>query len=473
MQTILTGKLVGSSQPVGQRTDQLKRFKGFVCLLFALWLLPTTGGAQTGPIPIERAQSLMITAWSDQDFDTAIAASDVILAANPNDYVARALRARVARLRGDLALAEAEAKFAWRVAGTKAQRHEAARMVALTLFDQNAHTRAQLWLRRSVQNAPTQAVRRATIREFNQVRRVNPWSVSLSFSGQQSDNVNGGSREDTVTIFGLPFTLSPDAQALSGTELSYGAQVRRRLQTAGPWRKSLFGAYTARDVYLSAQAKAKAPNLSNADFAQRSATLGFQLTKAAKDHQQVWRVATTHMRYGGATLSNAIKADFQFDKALGRGLVWTNTGAVTRTIRADDFAKSSWRGEIGTGLSRRTEQGTWHARMTYTDTYSASSRIARDGWVTSFGWQAGKPLLGTSWSTEISYGATTFDSGFFGANDQRLDETLRGRVSVTFPNLDLYGFAPSLDVIYSDTKSNVALYSTQQSSILFGIKSAF
>ena len=58
----------------------------------------------------------------------------------------------------------------------------AALAVAQALSSEGARTRAQLWLRRAMQVAPTKRQKALAVRDFRYVRLRNPWSTRLSFS---------------------------------------------------------------------------------------------------------------------------------------------------------------------------------------------------------------------------------------------------------------------------------------------------
>jgi hypothetical protein len=55
----------------------------------------------------------------------------------------------------------------------------------------------------------------------------------------------------------------------------------------------------------------------------------------------------------------------------------------------------------------------------------------------------------------------------------REDETLFGQVEFTLQALDYGGFVPSLRVQARKTDSNVSRYDTRETTVSFGIKSAF
>ncbi|WP_147125578.1 hypothetical protein [Shimia ponticola] len=426
----------------------------------------------------------MQAAWQAQDYDAALQASDRVLAENPDDYIALALRARVARIQNKPDLAEAAAKRAWGAAENARQRHEAARMVALTLFEQGNFTPAQLWLRRAIQNAPTPEVRAATVAEFKKVRRINPWQVQLTFSVNRSDNVNTGSSEETWSAYflgsedsgGIPFELPilGEQQALSGTEYVYGVSVTRRLVRPGPWRTELSASYLAKDISLSAEAREQAPLARSSDYDLRQYTLGLSSSRVSGPTKHDIQSELSRVDYGGDHLSTGFRLGYTHSRALDRGLAWRTQAALGRTLREDRHISSSWRTEISTGPLKQVGKSIWTADAMLFDVQSDSNNVARDGWSFETRWARTDPVaFGAMLSAGLEFGVTTYDSGFFGASDPRRDERIHATFGAVFSDLDLYGFSPSLEISHTSTTSNVTLYTFDDTSIVLGIKSAF
>ena len=415
----------------------------------------------------------MIAAWQARDLGAAMAASSKVLAILPDDYVARALRARVAALQGDAARASTEAKAAWAVANTDAQKHEAARMMALTLFEQEAFLAAQVWLRRAIHHAPSDDVRRQTVSEFQSVRNANPWQVQLMFSAQETDNVNGGSSEDTVQVFFFEFELQPDAQALSGRELTYGTTVSRKLKKMGRWDVSVEGSFIATDVFLSDDAKEAAPNAQGSDYDQRQYILGTTLKTRASKHQHSIRFQGETVTFGGDALSDGLKVEYDHAYTLSSKMQLRSGLQLGRTLRDEDHERSSWRQEFRIGAARGFKAGFLSTDVTFYDVISDSGDVARDGWKVETGWHWRKPVYGVQIGLQASYEQTDFDNAFFGGSEDRADTTTRAKMSFVFQKLDLYGFAPRLDITFDETDSNVGLYSTEETGIQIGVQSTF
>ncbi|MEM1302542.1 MAG: surface lipoprotein assembly modifier [Pseudomonadota bacterium] len=447
--------------------------------LMACFLITTSGSAWS-----EDPRIAMQAAWQAQDYEAAIAASQAVLAQNPDEYLAHALQARVARIQGNRALAEQAARRAWDAADNASQRHEAARTVALTLFEQEEYTTAQLWLRRAIQNAPTPEIRAATIRDFRQVRRVNPWQIQLTFSVNQSDNVNAGSSEDTWQAYffgsedtgGIPFELPilGQQQALSGTEYIYGGTITRSLTQIGPWRTEISAGYLAKDIVLSDEAREQAPTARSSDYDLRQLTLGTTTARTSGRRQHTFDGELSYVGFGGEHLSTGLRLGYTQTQAINQGLAWKSGGAVSRALREDRHISSSWRKELSTGPIKQIGNSIWLGEALIFDVTSDSNNVARDGWSLQTRWVQTEPAtLGARLSAGLEYGVTTFDSGFFGAAEARRDEKMRANVAAVFSDFDLYGFSPSLEISHTRTNSNVTLYTYDDTSVVLGIKSAF
>ena len=131
--------------------------------------------------------------------------AQALLARDPNDVEALIIRARAARDLGKLTEALSTARKAWFGAQNASERFGASMVMAQTLSTNGAKTRAQLWLRRAAQNAPSEEFKQVAVRDFRYVQRTNPWSTELSFSASPSSNINNGSTRTTTRLFDLPF----------------------------------------------------------------------------------------------------------------------------------------------------------------------------------------------------------------------------------------------------------------------------
>ena len=83
------------------------------------------------------------------------------------------------------------------------------------------------------------------------IRRRRAWSVNFAFGLSPDTNINGGSRNDTITVAGLPFQLSSDAQQTSGVGVLTSLNLERYLPLHGDWLLKVEGDVLRRDFRKS------------------------------------------------------------------------------------------------------------------------------------------------------------------------------------------------------------------------------
>jgi len=195
--------------------------------------------------------------------------ADALLRRDPNDVEALVIRARAARDLGRTTEAVETARRAWQGASNSNERFGASMVMAQALSTSGARTRAQLWLRRAAQNAPNDALKNAAVRDFQYVRRANPWAFELSGSVSPNSNINNGSQRESTRLFDLPFEfqLSGAARALSGIQYSYGVAARYRLAESARSQNDLLFRLNHQTYTMSDEAKRLAPTARGSDFA--------------------------------------------------------------------------------------------------------------------------------------------------------------------------------------------------------------
>ncbi|NKB27048.1 MAG: hypothetical protein GKR99_05650 [Rhodobacteraceae bacterium] len=218
----------------------------------------------------------VLAAQTLQAGDTSMARifAKALLKRDAKDAQARLILASAEARDGNIASATANAKRAHGDAPDDTGKYYSARQVAHLLHKDGKHTRAGWWLRRSYQFAPDDAAATRSQRDFHIVKAANPLTMKLNFSTSPTSNVNNGSSAETIEIFGLPFALSPDAQALSGWETTLGLRADYRFDNGVIAGVSL----ETSDKRLSSEAKDAAPGAKGSDY--DTALLAFRLGKS-------------------------------------------------------------------------------------------------------------------------------------------------------------------------------------------------
>src|SRR5690606_32918062 len=123
----------------------------------AACVLLAAASAQAQPLvltPDQMRQAGFAALTARQPGD-ALDVTDLLLRRDPGDVSALILKSRALRDLGRYPAAQGAARTAWARADNEAERYGAGLAMAQALASQGARLRAQFWLRRAVQAAPT------------------------------------------------------------------------------------------------------------------------------------------------------------------------------------------------------------------------------------------------------------------------------------------------------------------------------
>ena len=447
-----------------------------LCLML---LAPLGVAAQSRTVTPEETRKLAADALLSGYPAHALELATALIALDPTDTAALVTASQASRAMGRNDDAIAFARRANTTADTRSDRFYAARATAQALAADGKRTRAQLWLRRAAQNAPTPGVRAQTIQEFRYVRGRNPWRSQLSFGIAPSSNINDGSASGTVLIYGIPFQLSGGAQALSGTELSLGAATERRWRTGRRTILSFGARVEARRYWLSSEAKDLAPDVEASDYAFTSAELAFGLQRAPKGYRPgaigpgifTLRFALGKGWYGGDDLLTYSK--LQAQKAYRFSKTTAGYAALTAEWqnRLDDSNRSQQGLTLQAGLSRRFAPGTLSLNAHIREVESDANDVSHSAWGVGAGWTLAKPVLTARTTFSVSF--EEVDRGYSAFGADRIDRRKRLGVTMLFSEAELYGFAPEVGIDWRVTDSTVDFYSTEEVGLRLGLKSTF
>lgn len=399
--------------------------------------------------------------------------ASALLRDDPKDVTALVIASQALRDLSEYDGAARLARQAWQAADTPGARYAAALVMAQARASAGARTSAQLWLRRAVQNAPDDAARARAINDFRFVRMRNPVAVTLSFGIAPSSNINGGSANNTIMVMGLPFTLSPDARALAGTEATASATVTRRVSENSRHRTDLGLALSGRGYRLTRAAQASAPWVDAGDYSyvQAEAFVTHRFT-LGEDAPHMLRFGAGRGWYGGAVLADFAHLDLSRDFDLGGGAGVEVGLGLDRQARRDVAERSSTTARMGADWSRPLGEG--RLSLSVDLRRAVSDAVVIDHRAAGFevGYALGRPVLGARLSARLGVEAKQFDGSFFGVTG-RDDTTLSVGVEAFLPDAGYMGFAPMLGLTARRTDSNVALYETRDIGLSLGLKSAF
>lgn len=405
-----------------------------------------------------------------------LAMADALLQRDPNDIDALLIRARALRDLGAYKTSTRAARAAWAAAPNPQTRYAASMAMAQALSSDGKRTRAQLWLRRAGQLAPNDGLKARAIEDFRFVRSRNPLSVNLSFNIAPTSNVNGGSSSDTFEspLFpGLPLSVPGRDQALSGTQYSAGVTLGYRLQQTQAAQTFARASLNHTTYTLSDSAKKKAPGAEGNDYAQSRLSVGL----------------THDIRFAGSPFGLGLQAQvteyWYSGDELTRNHLLAGTGRLF--IAQDQYAQLRLGYDWREGFNGRADQDMSTADLAYVKllpkgkltltlgaTASASSDIRYDYSERRIGlrYAPAKPLGQIRFDFGVTASRQDYDSNIY-TRLPRTDDRLSADVTMTFQNLEYFGFVPSMTLRASRRDSNVAVYDSDSRGVYMGFRSSF
>jgi tetratricopeptide (TPR) repeat protein len=426
-------------------------------------------------VTVEALRYLGFETLAAGDAPRALAYAEALLKRDPGDGVALILRSKALRALGRYPEAAASGRLAFRVAPDKAGRYGAAMVTAQALASDGARTRAQVWLRRAVQEAPSDTARKIAVRDFDYVRIRNPLSFTFDLSAAPSSNVNGGSANAVSQFLGLPFVLSGDARALSGYEVAAGATVKLRRPLTETGASEFRLSAQLRHYWLSGEARAQAPAARGSDYDYAAVELGWQRRFRARGHKTDLTFGAVLGRnwYGYQPLSTYGRVTIDAARPLAPGLTGQLTLAAEVQKRDDDPRRDATVLTFGGAVQKMLPNGdrltlSLAARRTEADSSSVAHRALLGG----IGWDRARPVGPVRISGGLSFEERDYDV-FPLALSGRQDLRVTARLSLTLTDVQYLGFQPVIDLTASHNWSNIGLYETREAGISFGFKSAF
>jgi hypothetical protein len=374
----------------------------------------------------------------------------------------------------------AAAKQSFENAETPAQKYVAARLAARSYSTMGQDTRAQVWLRVARENAPDEAEAQSVAEDYKFLRNRNPLSVSLSFGVTPSSNVNNGSAAETSDLFGLglPFTLNPEARALSGMSYNIGADLSYRVArsaraetyvTAGIDATTYTLSQTARDALAESAPDVKGSDYSNVDLTvglihRRILSDGMQPTTFSLEAGKVW--------YGGDAYSTSIAmgANQAFDlNEKNRIQVSVNTQKRMIESSGDDVVSTS----LGATWLHAFDGGSiggLFGQVTRSNSDDGDQDYA--GHMVGVSYAPANAIMGMDLSFSMSREVRGYDNSTL-ANGARTDTTFTAQASAVLTTIEYYGFQPVVSVAARTTNSTLDLFNREGVDVGFNLRSSF
>ncbi|MGJ8546972.1 MAG: surface lipoprotein assembly modifier [Sulfitobacter sp.] len=414
----------------------------------------------------------------------ALAIADALLARDAGDMTALLLRARALRDLGQYDAALKTARRGWTLSQSDPDKYAAALVMAQALSSDGKRTRAQLWLRRAVQHAPTPALKGKAARDFNYVRQQNPWNTQVSFTLAPNSNINNGSARETSQLnyvysellFGEPveYVLGGAARALSGLEYGAALHSRYRFNQTETTAHDLHILGSYRSFVLSSSAEDDAPDVSGDDFAYGSLSLGYGYKQITHDGRGEFSLNADlgQSFYGGARYASFLRGRVSQSYRINPRdrLQFSLLGEVQNGQRTSDTERL----EFATSLTRQLKTGdNLFFEAAVTRQISDNNRDAEYNQLELRAIYAkAKPVFGAG--LQFGLGAALRDYEYSVHDpDGREDTRIFADVTATFHQIDYYGFNPAVTVSASSTDSNIGLFDVNRFGISLGVRSAF
>lgn len=444
----------------------------------ALWLalalsVPAVPAvAQTATLSPNEARMAAAKLLSEGHAHASIELTRVLVQRDPQDATSLILLAQGLRTTGDFKAAQDAARQAWKAAHRDVEKYGAALAMAQALSSDNHKTRAQLWLRRAAQVAPSDATRARAIRDYQFVRMANPWSVNLSFGLVPSDNVNNAPRDNTIVLGGLVF-VDPTAVPLSGIEISSQARLRYNFNITETHRNYAALSWTETRVVLTDDAVPAGVEDGDFLYQQLRAQVGRDFTAGPGKPRHSYSLSYGRIWYGGSHLSDEVRADWNSTFTLPEEQYLTWSADIGYAERQDNDVRSGTTGSLGLSWSRPTADDgrltlNAEAGRTVTDSKTLTHSRAKLGLT----YVLGQKMLGARTSVALSGQFRSYDDAVYGP-DPRQDVSASLSTSFLFTNLDSYGFAPKVTLDISRNHSNIGRFDTQSMGLNIGFQSVF
>ena len=459
----------------------------------ALLAAPFAQAEEKRLTPQEMEQAALVSLQSRNPAQ-ALVIADALIARDPDDLTPRLLQARALRDLSRFGEAREAASMAWKLAETDGQKYSAALITAQILSSDGKRTRAQLWLRRAVQHAPTPELAHVAKRDFQYVQQQNPWSTDLAFTLAPNSNINNGSIRETlgVEVF-TPFgfvdpPLAGGALALSGVEYGGRLNTRYRFAQSETTAHDILFSTSYRSFILSGSARDilrqellddidpdndDDPIATGADFAFASASLGYRFLNINMDGRGEFSGAV-HLGqnwYGGDRLSSFLRTSLSQSVRPSRERKFSF--GATAEINEGQLTSDTERLEIFANVDRRlSSRNLLYYGVSLAGQTSENTSLEYTELELRTGVMLAKPIMGATLEFGLNASYRDYDISPYDRSG-REDLRLSADVTAVFREIDYYGFNPSVTFSASNTSSNINLYDSNRFGLSFGIRSAF
>lgn len=431
---------------------------------------------------LPQAQDLALQALQSGRPDLAYHLSEGVLEADPRNGEAHYTQALAFSMVGAHGHARKSAGRAYRHSDSPVQKYQSAQLASQAAFQDDNLTLSQLWLRRAVEHAPNDDVRKDTIRVFQTVRHRNPLKFNLNVSIRPSDNVNNGANSPFNIIEGSPSqgVLSQSAQAIDGQVAVVDLNFSYRFLESAKSETQAVGRVFTRQVRFNDSV----PGISPSDLTTWRLEGGARHIRFSEDRQRQWQFALIGGRiwYGGDPLYDYARFEIDRHQMLTPQLRFSVGGSVERQQAEARTTSDGTQYQVYTQLRYAFANGsTLGGFVSFRDFESEGLNRANEQITGVMRYTLGKPLGPATMSVSVGKSRVDYDFfaiglgpfGFINAPGGRKDDAVFAGVSATFKDWSYMGFVPTLSLNASRTDSNVSRFEVDETSLTLGIRSEF
>lgn len=454
--------------------------------------MPLSAAAQDVTVTFDQANILARQAFAAKDFVSANKLSYSVLQQRPDDPAALVMAAATDPALGQGDRGWRQGRRAFKLAKDPTLRFEAAYFTASAAVSEERYNSAKYWLRRAYQVAPNDAAKARVGQLFKGVAQRSPLTVNLNFDISPSSNINNGSREDSFqSTFngGSVLSLSPDAQALSGLQYSASAAFQYKLSETASKRTTLNFGLQARYYSLSSSSKADLKafddaqeaigfdrrNITAADFKYETIYAGLRQQIVAKDQKSSLSYGFTlgQSWYGGNSLSRFIGGNISRVQVLNPTRSVQYGLSAQRQSRIDSKRRSSNIVGVNAAL---VQQFKGSGRLSFggyvRDTNSPSNEVDNTSIGLNLSYRFENPVFAkTQLELSMDLQRSEYETSVF--YDDRIDNRLSLSSTLTFADINYFGFSPTATISAARTNSTVDRFSTETLGINIGLRSSF
>jgi hypothetical protein len=327
-------------------------------------------------------------------------------------------------------------------------------------LDENESAVHHLELLRS--EAPDEVEARRITSFIDSIDAKRPWSVSSYVSVAPSTNINNGTANDKIYVFGLPFDIDPGSKKTSGIGLSAG------LSGAYTWKldediAAVVGAGLNGRVYkesdfnqLTASQSAELRYLQDWGYAGLG-VVGSQSVSGSDIDLGYWSVGPRGTLSYRFNPQDSIFASSTLEfRTYPENDVYDGIAILNQWTFSHAF-DSSFVGYVGGGLDRI------ETNADHLDYWSYAGSI---GAYKEWPW-------GVTANYQFEYRRSVYDADYPLMSDPRRDNRYSASISLTKRDFDILGYAPQIEYTYTRNGSNVVFYDYDSHTVEFRLTKDF